>query len=458
MEVRTGARQRLGPLASHLVPPTATEGARGWLYVLGGAILFVFLNQVLTGIALATKYIPSTEHAYASLQFITNDVVLGAQLRGMHFWGASAMVVLVLLHVARVFLTGSYKFPRELTWASGAILLLLTMAMAFTGQLLRWDENTVWSVVIGAHFAARVPLVGGPLSELLLAGDHLGGATLSRFYALHILAFPLLIVSFVAVHLYLVVHHGIAEAAKAGRPVDPETYGRWFERHLEREGKPYWPDAAWKSIAAGFAAIIVIAALAAVAGPQRLAAEPDPTALAQDPRPDWFLLWYYALLAVKPRGAEELVMVYLPLLAVIVLLVLPFAAPTGERAMSRRPWAVAAVLAVALFLGTLTWLGLEAPWVPAADPDPIPAAVVGAESGPVAEGAQLMRERACLHCHEVAGTGGSYGPDLTDVHLRLPSEEITVRIVRGIGDMPAYRDILSAEEIDAIVAFLTRPR
>lgn len=451
---RTGAAKAIGPLARHPVPPGTATGKTGWLYVTGAGTLAAFIVQVATGTALATKYIPSTAHAYDSLQFITNEVTLGRMLRGMHYFGASAMVVFVFLHLIRVFLTGSYKFPREVNWLTGVLLLVLTLSMAWTGQLLRWDQNGVWSVVVGAKFAARTPLIGGPFANFILGGETVGGTTLSRFFSFHVFFFPALIFAFVGLHLYLVIHHGISEPPEAGRPVDPQTYRDWYQALLKRAGRPHWPDAAWRETLVGVGTIAVIALLAFAVGPRELSGPPDPTMLVADPRPDWYFLWYYALLAYKPRGLETFVMVYLPLLAGLILLLLPFVAPRGERSLKHRPWAIVAVLVPAIALGGLTLAGLRAPWVPAFATEPLPPQVAGATSNQVREGTRLFYTEGCQYCHAVAGQGGRYGPDLTNVAKRLPPQEITFRIHNGIGDMPAYGDILTPEELQAIVAFL----
>ncbi len=231
---RTGTSKLLGPVLSHPVP-NAT-GWVGWSYALGSGVLLAFVLQVVTGIALAAAYIPSTADAFASLRFITEEATFGSLLRGMHNFGASAMIVLVGLHMAQTFLVGAYKYPREVSWLSGAVLLLLTMAMGFTGQLLRWDQIAYWSVFVLAQQAARTPFIGGALAELVLAGTTVNGATLSRFYAFHVFFIPALIFTVVALHLWLVLHHGVSEPPQPGRPVDPKTYRRWYHEMVEREG------------------------------------------------------------------------------------------------------------------------------------------------------------------------------------------------------------------------------
>src|SRR5256885_12201974 len=204
--------------------PRELERPVGWWYVFGSATLAVFVVQIATGVGLAMTYVPAPNSAYDSLQFISHQATLGAVVRGIHYFGAGAMVVLVLVHMTQVFLFGSYKFPREANWMSGSLLLLGTLAMAFTGQLLRWDQDAFWSIVVAAEQAARAPIVGGFLASLIVAGQNVGGATLTRFYATHVFLIPAAIFGLLGIHLYLVVKRGISEPPVPGERVDPRTY------------------------------------------------------------------------------------------------------------------------------------------------------------------------------------------------------------------------------------------
>ena len=449
-------RLGLAPVAKHLLDhpiPEENAGGKGWMYVLGASTLVAFLVQLVTGAALATMYVPSPTHAWESLRVINEETTLGPVLRGLHFYGASAMVILIFLHMARVFLTGSYKYPREATWISGGFLLGLVLAMAATGQLLRWDQDGIWSVIVWAKFAERTPLVGPYIAQFFLAGETVGGATLTRFFAFHVFIFPGLIILLVIAHLYLVVHHGISEPPRAGHPVEPSTYRRWYQALLER-GRPYWPYGVWREAVAGAAVVAMVLALALLLGPKGPGAPPDATEVRAVPKPDWFFLWYYTLVWLKPPALERLIMVYFPLGVGVVLFLIPLFWNTGERHPGRRPWAVATVGVTVLVWATLTAFGVFPYWVPDFETRPLPAEAVPGTDPVVHAGAQIFFERGCQYCHAVREYGGEYGPDLTRVAKRLSPEEITVRIVNGIRNMPAYRGTLSIAELDAVVAFL----
>jgi ubiquinol-cytochrome c reductase cytochrome b subunit/menaquinol-cytochrome c reductase cytochrome b subunit len=179
-----------------------------WFYTLGSATLFAFLNQAITGVFLAMYYRPSANEAYESARHITNDVFLGEFVRGMHKWGSSVMVILVMLHMARTFFFGAYKYPRELNWVIGVVLLILTFVMSFTGYLLPFDQRSYWATVVGVNINGTGPLVGPYLSDFLYGGPAFNATTLSRFYSIHMLLVPGAIAALIGAHLYLVTKLG----------------------------------------------------------------------------------------------------------------------------------------------------------------------------------------------------------------------------------------------------------
>jgi len=433
----------------HPVPPRT-----GWWYVFGSATFIAFVLQVATGIALATVYVPSSGQAYDSLKFISEQALLGRFLRGMHYFGASAMVLLIGIHVSRTYLMGAFKYPRELNWLTGAVLLLLTLALAFTGQLLRWDQNAVWSVIVGAAQAGRMPVIGGDIARFILAGDTIGGATLSRFFAFHVFFIPAIVFAFVGLHLALVLRHGISERPKKGEHVDPATYRARYAELLQREGVPFWPDAAWRDVVFGAAVVATIVVLALVVGPPPLDKPPDPSILQAYPRPDWYFLWYFAVLALAPQNLENFIIVAGPLVFGAILLLLPLA-NRGARSVRERP--LAAVLVVFMWTVILTfWFaGHRADWSPAFEVPPLPATVVRSTDPAVTEGARLFHEKGCEFCHAIEGYGGKRGPDLSDVRSRMAPDQIAARITNGSPSMPAYARMLTPAQVRALVAFLS---
>lgn len=181
-----------------------------WLYTLGSASLFVAINQIITGILLTIYYVPTPDHAYDSVQYITTQIPAGWLIRGLHHWGASAMVVLVVLHMLRVIFYGAYKFPREVTWFSGVFLLLVVIGFGFTGYLLPWDQKAYWATTVGTRIAGTPPLIGDWILLIVRGGEELSAMTLARFFGIHVWVLPATLLLLLLIHLYLVIKKGIS--------------------------------------------------------------------------------------------------------------------------------------------------------------------------------------------------------------------------------------------------------
>jgi ubiquinol-cytochrome c reductase cytochrome b subunit len=450
-------RLQLGkPLAATLGHPVPRETA-SWFYVFGSAALTVFVFQVVTGILLAILYVPSAAEAWNSLQALNHQVPAGWFIRALHGWGSNFMIAIVLIHMVQVFLFGAYKFPRELTWIVGVLLLLVTLGMAFTGQVLRFDQDAYWGLGIGASIASRVPVLGPAVVNLLLGGPIIAGATLSRFFALHVFVIPGLLIGFVGLHLLLVLKLGINEWPMPGRIVRRATYVAEYHDLTRRDGIPFVPGAVWKDIVFSGCVLLSIAACALLLGPFGPSGTPDPTIIQTAPHPDYFFLWLYALLSYLPPAAETPVLLIGPAIVLVVLLALPFFAGEGEKSWRRRPIAVSVVLLAAVALGSLTHLGTYTPWSPIMDAwssEPIPEKYLKGRTALERHGALVLQLKQCRNCHSLDETGGKRGPALDGVAVRLTQDQLIRQVVQGGGNMPAYGKNLSPAETTALVAFL----
>jgi quinol-cytochrome oxidoreductase complex cytochrome b subunit len=187
-----------------------------WLYTLGSATLFLAFNQAITGILLTIYYVPSPDHAYNSVQYITTQVPAGWFIRGLHHWGASAMVIVTVLHMLRVIYYGAYKYPREMTWLTGVFLLLIVIGFGFTGYLLPWDQKAYWATTVGTKIAEVTPWIGDWLLRILRGGEELSAVTLARFFGAHVWFLPAALILLISVHLYLVIRIGISAVPQKG--------------------------------------------------------------------------------------------------------------------------------------------------------------------------------------------------------------------------------------------------
>ena len=425
----------------------------GWLHTFGSATLFLLLVQAITGVFLAFYYVPSPEHAYESVRLITSELAFGRIVRGVHGWGASLVVVFIGLHLLRTLFMGSFKYPRELTWVVGVLLLLVVVLFAFTGYLLPWDQRAYWATVVGTHIADYAPGIGSFLMEVLRGQPEVGTRTLGRFYASHVLFLPAAIFPLVAVHLFMVVKQGIAplpdrRSVPRGREEERERY-----RRAKAEGRPFYESLAKDALLA-LALTVLLVALATFLGAP-LGDEADPAATTYVPRPEWYFLFLYELLWWFPGRWIPVATFWIPLGLVLVLLSLPWLDRSVHRHPLRRPVVTSATIAFLTVTGFLTYKGTRAPLPPA--PGRVRPEAAGLS--PLAlEGLEVYARAGCSACHTIDGQGGSAGPDLSRVG-QSRSEEWLVRYTRDprstnpSAEMPPFSE-LTDEELRALAAYL----
>jgi ubiquinol-cytochrome c reductase cytochrome b subunit len=453
LEERTGFGQALTPTMTHPVPRRTAS----WWYVFGSATLALFMLQIATGICLAMVYVPTADQAYQSLHYLNTQAAFGWFLRAVHFWGSNAMVLVMTLHMLQVFLWGAYKYPRELTWIVGVFLFLGTLGMAFTGQILRWDQDAYWGLGIGASITARAPVIGAALVQVLLGGPIIAGRTLSRFFTVHVFLVPGILIGLIGLHLWLVLRLGVNEWPMPGRLVDRETYRQRYEEEVQGDGVPFFPVAARKDMVGMGVVILAVLACAAIFGPYGPNGMPDPTITDASPRPDFYFLSLFALMALLPPWTETgILLVGMPL-AIVLLLAVPLIASTGEKSWRRRPVAVLSVLLIVLVVTTLAALGVMSPWSPIMDAGTAiatPVAYVQARTPLQLQGALVIQNKQCRNCHRLGGEGGSRAPALDGVATRLSRDQLIRQVLQGGGNMPAYGKNLAPAEVNALVAFL----
>jgi ubiquinol-cytochrome c reductase cytochrome b subunit len=417
-------------------------GAR-YAYTLGSATLAVFVIQMITGVWQLFYYVPTVDHAYDSLNYLRTEVPFGWLIHGLHYWGANAIIVLVGLHIARVFLYGAYKAPRELTWLAGVVLLLVTAGLVFTGAPLPWDERGYWAAVVGTSIAGTVPLVGDAVKRLLRGGDLMGQLALSRMFVLHVAILPAVLLAFLAVHLAAFRRFG--------------SVGPWDEAQRQRSG-PFWPDQVLKDAIVATFLLVFLIALCAFAPPP-FAGPADPLDTSYVPKPEWNFLFLYETLKFFPGRLEPLGTLGIPLIGILILLLLPFGDRSGERNPVRRPFAMAGG---AIWVGAvvaLTVIGYRShPGGPEAG-SRAPSGSQARLSQSAREGAALAGSLGCTGCHSINGTGGKVGPDLSNESRQGRSRAWFMDQIRDPKShnpntiMPPYPS-LTQQQLDQIVDYL----
>jgi quinol-cytochrome oxidoreductase complex cytochrome b subunit len=464
-EQRTGLNNLLRQTLDEPIP----GGAR-YAYIFGSGLLFIFLSQVITGIFLALYYVPSVDHAHVTVAYITKVVAAGSFLRSLHVYGASAMVIIVLLHFSQTFLYGSYKGRRELLWVSGTVLFTLVMGMAFTGYLLPWDQKAYFATAVGTNVASEVPVLGGFVKRMLRGGNEIGTLTVSRFYAMHVLYIPALIFLFMAVHVYL-----FRKAGAAG-PISENPV------HPVQKTESFYPRQLLMDL--GFAcALIVALGLAAFLAPAALGPLADPADTHFLPRPEWYYRPLFEWLKVWQGRGELVRILVIPSVIVFLFVALPFLDRRPERRPWRRPFAVG--IYALIFIGIIS-LGAYSYYEDAHDKDvaaqlaaqhqmevefmkqPFKPQLVGASLAPVSAtqsppsglavaGQKIFQSHACFACHGEGAVGTSIAPKLAGIGSQFSTAQMYSLFQHptqkmNAGGMPHFS--FSSSDVEALRAYL----
>ena len=409
LEGRTGA---IGGIKAFMREPIpASVGWRNTLGSLAGALLAM---QVLTGFLLALYYVPHPEAAFESLEWVNEHVTLGAFSRALHYWGTSFLIVALFLHMLRVFFSGAYKKPRELNWIVGLLLFGLVFAIAFTGQILPYNQMGFWAAKVGIEIVSSAPLVGDALRRLLTGGDTVGAVTLTRFYALHMVLLPLLLGLLVATHIYLLRKDGITRPASDTSDDTVPFFPLQFTRDMV-------------TISLGLAALAAVALI--FKGPH--SGPLDLTDTEYLPRPEWYFLAHFEILKWTEGQAQKIFAAFiLPNLLLLALAGLPWLDRARTTELRERRFIVSIGTLVAAVIVGLTSFGLltapeqAGPELHIAVEEDAEAAEEAADPAraQIALGRRVYRELKCHTCHRVNGRGEIKGPDLSGVGLRLQEE------------------------------------
>jgi ubiquinol-cytochrome c reductase cytochrome b subunit len=416
----------------------------GWHQVFGSVAVFLFLVQALTGALLAFNYAPTPGDAYNSLRYILTEVTAGRLMRGLHHWGASMMIVVVVLHMLQVFLYGAYKKPRETTWMVGVVLLLLTLAYGLTGYLLPWDNRAYWGTVVTTRIAAQAPFVGSYLMRLLGGGDDIGVVTFARFFGLHVLLLPPATTLLIGLHVYLVRKHGVAP-----EPGDESV-----------PPKKFYPQQVLKDTVSIFIAFSILFLMAVMVRVplEQLA---DPTDTSYIPRPEWYFLFLFQTLKLFKGPLEVIGSTILPGLAVLVLILVPFIDRGVMVKVTRRTFA-----AVVVVLTMIGWGGLTMAAVVTTPKQQGEIAIDYSEptewmqlSPEEMAGVGYYRAENCASCHSLTGSSAGIGPDLTRTASRRTAAWMIQHFkspagVRPGSSMPPIQ--LSDSQLNTLAAFLLK--
>jgi len=442
-------------------------GAR-FAYMFGSGLLFIFISQVITGVFLALYYVPSADHAHTTVAYITKAVTAGSFLRSLHAYGASAMVVVLFLHLSQTYLYGSYKGRRELLWLSGCALFGLVLAMAFTGYLLPWDQRAYFATAVGTNAVSEVPWIGESIKRLMRGGTEMGTLTISRFFVAHVFLIPACIFGLVASHIFL-----FRKAGAAG-PVDEDPH------HPKQEAEPFYPRQVLMDLSLTALLIIGLGLLCFLV-PVQLGPPANPADAQYIPRPEWYYLPIFQWLKYWHGSAAIVGVLVIPTLLILAVLALPFL----DRGVERRPWKrPAAMGAYAFVVFSLVGLGFRSQYVDRHDsgvaqqltkqrseedeysrkpfePDLSAASLVAANvtlADPLAaKGKTIFEGQSCNACHGDGGVGTAAAPALIGTATKFSPDQLadlfkhpTAKM--NAGGMPPVD--LPPDDLKALIAYV----
>ncbi|HED08573.1 MAG TPA: c-type cytochrome [Ignavibacteria bacterium] len=419
-------------------------GGASFFYTLGSATLFVFALQIITGIWQLFYYVPTVDNAYNSLSYLRIFVPFGWLIHGLHYWGGNAMVVLLVLHMVRVFVWGAYKKPRELTWLLGVFLLLLVIGLSFTGAALPWDERGYWAAEVGTSIASTIPFIGSSLESLLRGGNFMGQLTLSRFFILHTAIIPGIAIIIIVAHLIAFRNSG--------------SVGPWSNKKKKASGN-FWPDQIALDIIVASLILLILIALSAFSPPP-FTGPSDPLDTSFIPKPEWNFLFLYETLKFFPGSLEIIGTMGIPTLIILLIIFVPFFDRKKDRNPLKRPAIMAGGFVFIAFISILTIVGLKSK--PAGNQSPPKIVKTKKEiklSLSAISGKKIFEANGCISCHSISGKGGKIGPELTNEWQRGRSKKWIIRQLRNSKKnypnsiMPLYT-MLSTKQLDDLTDFL----
>jgi ubiquinol-cytochrome c reductase cytochrome b subunit len=460
---RTGLDDLLRTALDEPIP----GGAR-FAYIFGSGLLFIFISQVITGVFLALYYVPSADHAHTTVAYITKAITAGSFLRSLHAYGASAMVIVLLLHLSQTYFYGAYKGRRELLWLSGCVLFGLVLAMAFTGYLLPWDQRAYFATAVGTNAASEIPWIGESIKRLMRGGTEMGTLTISRFFVAHVFLIPAAIFALVASHILL-----FRKAGAAG-PVDEDPY------HPKQKTELFYPRQVLMDLSLT-ALLIVGLGLLCFFVPMQLGPPANPADAQYVPRPEWYYLPIFQWLKYWHGATSIIGVLVIPSALVAAALALPFL----DRSVERRPWKrPVAMGSYAFVMLSLVGLGLRSQYLDRHDPGvaqqlakqqaeeddyahkpfqpelssaSLTAANVTLADPLAAKGKTIFEGQSCNACHGDGGAGTAAAPALIGIAKKFPQDQLDNLFQHPTRKMTAGgmpRIDLSPDDLKALIAYV----